>query len=122
MVAAAAAAQLAAELAAANAEIAAVGMPAYPGGVAANFTHNLEHVIGLQQVQQRNRITINAGILEVGDLLLVDEDTIIGTLTPNTSAMCKTRLQALKRWAQDRSDDQAPLDIIIFTPSVCREK
>ena len=60
------------------------------------------------------------GILQVEDLSLVNEDVIIDALAANSSAMCKTRLRAIKRWVQDRSDDQAPLDIIFFTPSVCR--
>ena len=34
--------------------------------------------------------------------------------------MCKTRMRTLKRWAQERSDDQKPLNIVHFTPSVCR--
>ena len=76
-VAASVPAQLAAALAIANVEIAAPGLPAYPGGEGANLLHNLEHIIGLSQVGQRNRITINAGILKVNDLLLVDNEAII---------------------------------------------
>jgi len=89
-----------------------------------NVSHNLEHIIGLSLVAQRLRITANAGIAEIKDLLLVDEDGIFDAFnaTTNASAMCKTRIWALKRWVQNRSDEQQPMEIILFTPSVCRER
>ena len=94
--------QLAVELAAANQEIVAAGLPTYPGGNTTNLLHNMEHIIRLTQAVQRNQMMANAGILEVDDLLLVDEDAMAESLTPNTSAMCKIRLHASKRLAQDR--------------------
>ena len=81
--AAVAAAALATELTEANAEMAAAGLPVYPGGEAANFKHNLEHIIGISQANQRSRITSNAGITQVEDMLLVDEDTIMETINYN---------------------------------------
>jgi len=65
MAAATVAAALAAEVAAATAELATAGIPVYPGGVNANFRHNLEHIIGLNTAAQRARITVNAGTATV---------------------------------------------------------
>ena len=110
----AAATVLATELAAATAELATAGIPAYPGGVEDNFIHNLEHIIGLDTAAQRAKITVNAGIVTIHDLLWIDEDAIIDSFTNTTSAMCKTRMRTLKRWTQDRHDDRDPIDIILL--------
>ena len=122
MAAATAAATLVQEIADVVAEIATAGIPPYPGGAGANFQHNLQYIIGLPTLIQIQRITINGGITKIEDLLLVDEEAIINSFTNNTSAMCKTRMRTLKRWAQERSDDQKPLNMVLFTPLVCRAR
>ena len=116
------AAAVAPEIAVAEAEMIAAGNPPYPGGDDANFEHCLEYVIQLNTAAQRQRIMVNAGIANVEDLLLVGEEDIIDCFTPATSAMCKTRMRTLKRWAQNRNDVGEDYDIRLFTITICRSQ
>ena len=96
-------------------------MPPFPGNPTDDFLHVLEHVILLGTNAMRNAITIGAGVMEVNDLLLVDEESLIDSCSATTTVMSKMRLKTLKRWTEKESDlDEGALDVQNFTPDICR--
>jgi Reverse transcriptase (RNA-dependent DNA polymerase) len=96
-------------------------IPPIPNDPAGAFMHVLQHIIGLDTPAKRDRVTINAGITEAEGLLYVEMDSLINSLTPQTSIIAKTRLKTLKRWVEEEYDIEGAIDISKFTDHVCRD-
>lgn len=95
------------------------GMPDDQPGA---FTYVLEHIIGLDTVAKRERVTINAGVTTAEDLLYVEMDSLIDCLTNNTTIIAKACLKTLKRWAEDEYDIEGQVDIRKFNEEICKER
>ena len=97
-------------------------IPPYPGNLADDFAHCLEHVVTLTTLNMRNAIVKTAGVGTIDYLLLIDEESLIRLCTTQTTVMAKMKLKTLKRWVEKEADiDKSTLDIQKFTPEVCKE-
>ena len=57
----------------------------FPGDPVGDFQHILEHIVGLTTSNQRDRVTINAGVQTVDDLLFIDQESLLSVLPTNTN-------------------------------------
>jgi hypothetical protein len=73
----------------AQAAAAAAMPPAIPDDPEQDFVHVLQHIIGLDTVAKRERVTVQAGVTTVENLLDVETDGLMECLTANTSIMAK---------------------------------
>ena len=87
-------------------------IPPYPGNSAGSFTHCLEHVVTLTTLNMRNTIVNTAGVGTIDDLLLIDEESLIGLCTTQTTMMTKMKLKTLKRWVEKEADTCLRISIL----------
>jgi hypothetical protein len=91
--------------------------PPIPHDPPGAFQWILTHIIGFNTQEQRGRI-----ITSIMDLIMIDMEQLLGCLTTNTTVMSKTKLQTLKRWAEEQYDTYHEINIADFTIDVCREQ
>jgi hypothetical protein len=87
----------------------------------AALEHVMEHVIGLDMQVKLDRILINVGVHNANELLLKDTNGLTDGLTANTSELCKMRIKAMRRWAEEQQDTFSKVDIADFTTAICKE-
>ena len=86
-----------------------------------DFDHVLEHVTDLVSVAQRARITGTAGVRTEEDLLYIDKELLLDSVTAATMVMSKMKLKALKRWVEEQETLGMTIDITSFTIDVYRK-
>jgi hypothetical protein len=96
--------------------------PPIPHDPPGAFQWVLTHIIGFNTQEQRGRIITRGGVTTIMDLIMIDMDQLLGCLTTNTTVMSKTKLQTLKRWAEEQYDTYHGINIADFTIDVCREQ
>ena len=80
----------------------------------------LDHVVGLTKTAQRDRITVNSIVNETSNILYIDEVSLLGVLTPNTTMMARMKIKSLKHWVERQEGLGVIVDIQDFTTEVCR--
>ena len=93
----------------------------FPGNSAGDLLHILEHIVGLSTIAQRERITLTASVTTAEDILLLDEASLLGTLTTATSVMARMKLKALKRWTERQETLGISVNVQGFTTDECRK-
>ena len=66
----------------------------------ADFNHVLEHVTILGTPSQRLRIRATSGAMTDNNLLYIDKELLLKTVTATTTVMSEIKLKALKRWTK----------------------
>jgi hypothetical protein len=96
--------------------------PPMPPDPVAAFDHVLCYIIGLDTQRKRDAVTgtVGGGVTTIDDLLLVDIESLISCLTEDTSLMVRTRLKALKIWAEEQYEINNSINLNEFTNEVCR--
>ena len=105
----------------ANANANANVPPPIPVDPAGAFLWTLTHIIGFDTQAKRERVTNQGGVTTIMDLLMVDMSQLLECLTATTSVMAKTKLQALKTWAEEQYDTNEEVFVQDFTADICRE-
>ena len=87
----------------------------------ADFNHVLEHVTILGTPSQRLRIRATSGAMTDNNLLYIDKELLLKTVTATTAVMSKIKLKALKRWTKEQETLGNKIDIHKFTLNVYRK-
>ena len=86
-----------------------------------DFEHALQYVTNLVTPAQRTRVTEIAGVTTADDLLYIDEESLLTTVSSSMTIISKMRLKAMKRWAKEQDTLGNEINICNFTPEVFRK-
>jgi hypothetical protein len=84
----------------------------------------LTHVIGLDTVAKRERITASggAGVTSAIDVLLIYSKGLTERRSPATSGLAKVWLRTMKKWAEETYDIHGDVNIRDFNIEVCERR